>query len=148
MAIRKGVHSKLSKIANSKNRHHKTASVIPTLASGKHDVESRLGGGKSHRGGGAGDGAANNVGGTIGNTDDINEEVLAREVCGVGAHEKPCGTSNDGRQTHIGLAVVVSGLLDVLKGTGEDRSGGAKAKVEGGAATKPSSGKYLVMEEK
>ena len=145
MAIRKGVHSKLSKIANSKNRHHKTASVIPTLASGKHDVESRLGGGKSHRGGGAGDGAANNVGGTIGNTDDINEEVLAREVCGVGPNEKSCSTSNDGRQTHIGLAVLVSGLLDVLEGAGEDRSGGAKAKVEGGTATKPSSGKYLVM---
>ena len=131
-------------VKNSKNRH-KTALVIPTLASGEDDVESRLGGGKSHRGGGAGDGTANNVGSAIGNTDDINEEVLAREVCGVGADEKTGSTPNDGRQTHIGLAVLVSGLLDVLEGAGEDRSGGAKAKVEGGTATKPSPGKYLVM---
>jgi len=139
--LERGVQTKLSKIAKSS----KIASVIPTLASGENDVESRLGGGKSHRGGGAGDGTANNVGSTIGNTDNINEEVLAREVSGVGTSKESGSAPNDGRQTHIGLAVLVSWLLDVLEGTGEDRSGGAKAKVEGGTATNPSSGKYLVI---
>lgn len=123
----------------------KTALVIPTLASGENNVESRLGGGKSHRGGGSGDGTANNVGSTIGNTDNINEEVLAREVSGVSTDKEAGSSANDGRQTHVGLAVLVSWLLNVLEGTGEDRSGGAKAKVEGGTATKPSSGKNLVM---
>ena len=119
--------------------------VVPALSSGENDIESRLGGGESHRGGSTGNGAANNIGSAICNADNINEEILAGEVGGIGTNEEAGGTTNDGRQTHIGLAVLVRWLLDVLEGTGEDCSGGTKAEVKSGTATDPSSGKYLVF---
>lgn len=102
-------------------------------------------GGKSHCGRGTSNGAANNVGSAICDANNVDEEILAGEVCGIGANEKACGATNDGRQTHISLAILVGWFLDVLEGTREDRSGGTKAEVKSGTATDPSSGKYLVV---
>ena len=102
-------------------------------------------GGKSHCGGGASNGAANNVGSAICDANNVDEEILAREVCGIGTNEEAGGATNDGRQTHIRLAVLVRWLLDVLEGAGEDCSCGTKAEVKSSTATDPSSGKYLIV---
>ena len=102
-------------------------------------------GSKSHRGGRTSNGAANDIGSAVCDANDIDEEVLAWEVRGVGTNEEAGGATNDGRQTHVGLAIFVCWFLNVLERARKDCSSGAKAKVEGGAATDPSSGKYLVV---
>lgn len=104
-----------------------------------------MGGGKSHRSGSTSNCAANDIGSAICNADNINEEILAREVGGIGTNEEAGGATNDGRQTHIRLAVLVRWLLDVLEGAGEDCSCGTKAEVKSSTATDPSSGKYLIV---
>ena len=63
-------------------------------------------GGETEGGARSGDGAPGKVGRSVGNSDDVDEEVLVREVGGVGSN-KETGRSADGD----GKAGVVLGVL-------------------------------------